>query len=136
MPKLQTSNCHNFLIKGGCRFLIQLLYVAYIKRKGLKTTHTEERRTHTNSRSCNILLRQQIIQLNFKLIIQILQPINIEFNLMHSQFIFHNIFHFLFKNDFFQRYASLSSKTPEIWRADDTWRPNNRRLKYSCIQKK
>ena len=44
----------------GYRFLILLLSVAYIRRKGLKRLipyQTEERRTHTNSRSCIILLR-------------------------------------------------------------------------------
>jgi len=35
--------------------LILLLSVASIRRKLLKTTHTEERSVHTNSESCNIL---------------------------------------------------------------------------------
>ena len=36
--------------------LILLLSVASIRRKLLKTTHTEERRINTNSESCNIQL--------------------------------------------------------------------------------
>ena len=36
--------------------LILLLSVASIRRKLLKTTHTEERSVHTNSERCNIQL--------------------------------------------------------------------------------
>ena len=48
--------------------LTLLLSVESIRRKGLKTTHTEECRTHRNSKSCIISIRSEIIQLNIKLI--------------------------------------------------------------------
>ena len=37
--------------------LILLLSVAYVRKKIIKTTYTEERSVHTNSESCNIRLR-------------------------------------------------------------------------------
>ena len=60
-------------------FLILLLSVASIRRKLLKTTHTEEHSVHTNSESCNIQLRFQTNQFYFKQIIQILRPIVIDY---------------------------------------------------------
>ena len=55
--------------------LILLLFVASIRRKLLKATHTEERSVHINSDSCNILRYSTIKKINLirKKIIQILQ---------------------------------------------------------------
>ena len=53
--------------------------VASIRRKWLKTTHTEVRSIYKNSESCNIRLRSLKNQFHFKQIIQILQPIIIDF---------------------------------------------------------
>ena len=64
--------------------LILLLSVASIKRKLLKTTHTEERSVHTNSESCNIQLGSWNNQFNSKQIIQILQTIIFGYFSTHS----------------------------------------------------
>ncbi len=53
--RLDTCFClRGRLISNKIRYqslLILLVSVAFIRRKGSKTTHTEERMTHTNSRS-------------------------------------------------------------------------------------
>ena len=65
----------NAIKKRFWSILILLLSVASIRRKLLKTSHTEERSAHTNWENCNIQLRPWKNQFNFKQIIQILQPI-------------------------------------------------------------
>ena len=66
--------------------LLILLLSASIKRKLLKTTYTEERSVHTNSENCNIQLNRKT-QFNSKQIIQILQPIVIDYFSTHSYII-------------------------------------------------
>ena len=53
------------------RFYFFFLSVAYIRRKCDKQFYTQKRRTH-------IPLRSQIIQVHLKLIIQILEVLNVE----------------------------------------------------------
>ena len=55
-----------------------------IRGKLLKTIHTEEHIIHTNSESCNIRLGSLKNQFNFQQIIQILQPIVIDYLSTHS----------------------------------------------------
>ena len=80
-----------YFIKGSVskkrRFwslLIFYLSVVSIRRKLLKTTHTEERSVHTNSERCNIQLGSLTNQFNSKQIIQILQTIVIDYFSTHS----------------------------------------------------
>ena len=57
------------IFNGDCMLLILLLSVVSIRRKLLKTTNTEERCVHTNSKSCNIRLGSVKNQFNPKQII-------------------------------------------------------------------
>ena len=111
-------------MKGGIRLtaknkhfwslLILLLSVASITRKLLKTIHTEEHSAHTNSKSCNIRLGSLKNQFNFKQIIQILQPITIDY----------------FSTHFF-RLVSLPRVIIQSIESRDTWRPTISALKRS-----
>ena len=44
------------------------MYLLRLRRKGLKTTHTEERRTHTNSWNCIISLRYRVSHETWQLV--------------------------------------------------------------------
>ena len=74
----------NAIKKRFWSLLILLLSVASVRRKLIKTSHTEERSAHTNWGSWNIRLRPLKYQFNFKQIIQILQPIAIDYLSRHS----------------------------------------------------
>ena len=95
-----------WLVQGGFTsknyrwwlLLILLLSVASIRRKLLKTNHTEESYSvHTNSESCNIQPDRKKNQFNSEQIIQILLPLIINFfrRIRLLLLIFNNIF-FLF----------------------------------------
>ena len=73
--------------------LIVLLSAASIRRKLLKTTHTQEHSVQTNTRSCIFSLRSLIIPLNLKLLFHAFQHTIDKCNLMHSYKVdIHNIY--------------------------------------------
>ena len=93
--------------------LILLLSVASIRRKLLKKILTEERSVFTNSERCNIRLRSEINKFDSKQIIQILQPIIIDF--------FFDAFVLVDTSLFFVRYVSNVSvprRTTDTLRAE------------------
>ena len=85
----------NAIKKRFWSLLILLLSVASIRRKLLKTTNTEERSFHTNSERCNIQLGSLTNQFNSRQIIQILQPIIIDFFSSHCYIIVDNLWDFI-----------------------------------------
>ena len=81
----------NAIKKRFWSLLILLLSVASIRRKLLKTTHTKEHTSIQIQKVATFNSDHKKKQFNFKQIIQILQPIIIDFFPTHL-FIFHNIF--------------------------------------------